>query len=41
MNTLDRQHDLACLANAPRYDWDYLAQEDRVHRLIYTDPCYL
>src|SRR5262249_54182493 len=20
------------------YDWDYLIQEDRVHRLIYTDP---
>ena len=20
------------------YDWDYLVQEDRVHRLIYTDP---
>ena len=27
-----RQH------NAPLYDWDELAQEDRVHRLIYTDP---
>src|SRR3954449_4050240 len=21
-----------------RYDWDQLVQEDRVHRLIYTDP---
>ena len=21
-----------------RYDWDELVQEDRVHRLIYTDP---
>ena len=20
------------------YDWDELVQEDRVHRLIYTDP---
>ena len=20
------------------YDWDYLVQEDRAHRLIYTDP---
>jgi phenylpropionate dioxygenase-like ring-hydroxylating dioxygenase large terminal subunit len=27
-----RQH------NAPLYDWDELVQEDRVHRLIYTDP---
>jgi phenylpropionate dioxygenase-like ring-hydroxylating dioxygenase large terminal subunit len=24
--------------NAPLYDWDELVQEDRVHRLIYTDP---
>lgn len=23
---------------APAYDWDALVQEDRVHRLIYTDP---
>src|ERR1700732_718104 len=23
---------------AERYDWDGLVQEDRVHRLIYTDP---
>jgi phenylpropionate dioxygenase-like ring-hydroxylating dioxygenase large terminal subunit len=23
---------------APSYDWDELVQEDRVHRLIYTDP---
>ncbi|MEI7806311.1 MAG: Rieske 2Fe-2S domain-containing protein [Hyphomicrobiales bacterium] len=23
---------------APRYDWDELVQEDRVHRLIYADP---
>jgi hypothetical protein len=27
-----RQH------NAPLYDWDELVQEERVHRLIYTDP---
>jgi phenylpropionate dioxygenase-like ring-hydroxylating dioxygenase large terminal subunit len=24
--------------NAPLYDWDELAQDDRVHRLLYTDP---
>ena len=24
--------------NAPAYDWDELAQEDRVHRTLYTDP---
>ena len=23
---------------ADLYDWDELVQEDRVHRLIYTDP---
>lgn len=23
---------------APHYDWDELVQDDRVHRLIYTDP---
>ncbi len=29
----------ARLAHAPApYDWDELVQEDRVHRLIYTDP---
>jgi hypothetical protein len=22
----------------PPYDWDWLVQEDRVHRLLYTDP---
>jgi len=26
------------LANAQLYDWDELVEEDRVHRLIYTDP---
>lgn len=26
------------LRNSPAYDWDELVQEDRVHRLIYTDP---
>jgi phenylpropionate dioxygenase-like ring-hydroxylating dioxygenase large terminal subunit len=24
--------------NAPRYDWDELVQDDRVHQLLYTDP---
>ena len=24
--------------NAPLYDWDELVQDDRVHRLLYTDP---
>jgi phenylpropionate dioxygenase-like ring-hydroxylating dioxygenase large terminal subunit len=26
------------LRNAPLYDWDELVQDDRVHRLLYTDP---
>src|SRR5690606_8070225 len=26
------------LRNSPAYDWDELVQEDRAHRLIYTDP---
>jgi phenylpropionate dioxygenase-like ring-hydroxylating dioxygenase large terminal subunit len=26
------------IGGAARYDWDELVQEDRVHRLIYTDP---
>src|SRR5512140_2332792 len=26
------------LSGAPLYDWDELVQEDRAHRLIYTDP---
>lgn len=26
------------IANAPLYDWDELVQEDKVHRLLYTDP---
>ena len=25
-------------SSADLYDWDELVQEDRVHRLIYTDP---
>jgi phenylpropionate dioxygenase-like ring-hydroxylating dioxygenase large terminal subunit len=28
----------SALRNAPLYDWDDLVQEDRVHRLLYTDP---
>ena len=28
----------ARLGGAALYDWDYLVQEDRAHRLIYTDP---
>ena len=24
--------------NSPRFDWDHLVQEHRVHRTIYTDP---
>ena len=26
------------IEGADLYDWDELVQEDRVHRLIYTDP---
>src|SRR6202023_2714644 len=26
------------LAGTALYDWDHLVQEDRAHRLIYTDP---
>src|SRR5260370_17009842 len=26
------------IESADLYDWDELVQEDRVHRLIYTDP---
>ena len=26
------------LSGTALYDWDYLVQEDRAHRLIYTDP---
>ena len=26
------------LGGTALYDWDYLVQEDRAHRLIYTDP---
>ena len=28
----------ARLGGTALYDWDYLVQEDRAHRLIYTDP---
>jgi phenylpropionate dioxygenase-like ring-hydroxylating dioxygenase large terminal subunit len=36
--TLERVKTSARLHNAPLYDWDELVQEDRVHRLLYTDP---
>ena len=36
--TLERVKAPVRLRNAPLYDWDELVQEDRVHRLIYTDP---
>jgi phenylpropionate dioxygenase-like ring-hydroxylating dioxygenase large terminal subunit len=36
--TLERVKAPVRLHNAPLYDWDELVQEDRVHRLIYTDP---
>jgi phenylpropionate dioxygenase-like ring-hydroxylating dioxygenase large terminal subunit len=38
MTTLERMRIPSRAANAPLYDWDELVQEDRVHRLIYTDP---
>ena len=28
------------LGGTALYDWDHLVQEDRAHRLIYTDPAY-
>ena len=31
----------ARLPGAALHDWDYLVQEDRAHRLIYTDPAIL
>ena len=36
--TLERVKAPTRLQNAPLYNWDELVQEDRVHRLIYTDP---
>jgi phenylpropionate dioxygenase-like ring-hydroxylating dioxygenase large terminal subunit len=36
--TLERVKAPQRLQNAPLYDWDELVQEDRVHRLLYTDP---
>ena len=38
MTSLERIRNPARANNAPLYDWDDLVQEDRVHRLIYTDP---
>ena len=38
MTTLERMQVPLGRSNAPLYDWDELVQEDRVHRLIYTDP---
>jgi phenylpropionate dioxygenase-like ring-hydroxylating dioxygenase large terminal subunit len=38
MTSLERIRNPARANYAPLYDWDDLVQEDRVHRLIYTDP---
>ena len=35
--SLERLNVSAPLRNSPVYDWDELVQEDRVHRLIYTE----
>ncbi len=35
---IDRLQVTHPLRNSPAYDWDELVQEDRAHRLIYTDP---
>src|ERR1700742_1246665 len=45
---LDREHPMTALekigpsptrlGGTALYDWDHLVQEDRAHRLIYTDP---
>ena len=35
---LDKTQLIARIESADLYDWDELVQEDRVHRLIYTDP---
>jgi phenylpropionate dioxygenase-like ring-hydroxylating dioxygenase large terminal subunit len=37
MMTLERLNISNPLRNSPTIDWDELVQEDRVHRLIYTD----
>jgi phenylpropionate dioxygenase-like ring-hydroxylating dioxygenase large terminal subunit len=34
----DRMQASPRLPNMPAYDWDDLVQEERAHRLIYTDP---
>ena len=38
MTVLERMRGPTQLNNASLYDWDELVHEDRVHRLIYTDP---
>jgi phenylpropionate dioxygenase-like ring-hydroxylating dioxygenase large terminal subunit len=39
MTIIERMQPMTQLRNEePLYDWDRLVQEDRVHRLIYTDP---
>src|SRR5262245_58610298 len=37
MTALDRIRTPVRISNSPLYDWDELVQEDRVHRLLYTD----
>jgi phenylpropionate dioxygenase-like ring-hydroxylating dioxygenase large terminal subunit len=38
MTTPERVRTPVRISNSPLYDWDELVQEDRVHRLLYTDP---
>ena len=38
MTSLDRIRRPERVNSAPVYDWDDLVKEDRVHRLLYTDP---
>ena len=38
MTTIERVRTPSRFNNAPLYDWDELVHEDRVHRLLYTDP---
>jgi phenylpropionate dioxygenase-like ring-hydroxylating dioxygenase large terminal subunit len=38
MTTPERVRMPVHIGNSPLYDWDELVQEDRVHRLVYTDP---
>jgi len=38
MTTPERVRTPVHIGNSPLYDWDELVQEDRVHRLLYTDP---